>query len=122
MAVEHVLERGPVEMLPTRATIQPLAPEPPDQPIEAPQTAGVRRPTVVLVVTSKFGVERRRLILDWVVPMLAAPLRHRLHTAPKALAHRPDVNRELSPAATRRTMPEPEGVEGRRLWRARIAR
>jgi hypothetical protein len=47
-------------------------------------------------VAAEFGVERRGLCLDRVVPMLLAPLRHRLHTPPKTFAYRPDVNREPS--------------------------
>ena len=73
MPVEQLLEFVPVE--PLAAPIQPLMPEPLDLPTELPQTAVVRRPAVVLVVTSEFGVERRRLIHDRVVPVLLAPLR-----------------------------------------------
>ena len=86
-----------------------------DEPIELPQTAVVRRSPVVLVVAPEFGVERRGLILDRVVPMVLAPLRHRLHTAPKAFAHGPDVNREPPPSAARTDVRETEEVEGRRL-------
>ena len=57
-------------------------PEPLDEPVEPPQAAEVRRTPVVLVVAPEFGIERRGLILDRVVPMLLAPLRHRLHTGP----------------------------------------
>ena len=49
------MELGPVE--PLAAPIQPLMPEPLDLPTELPQTAIVRRPAVVLVVTSEFGVD-----------------------------------------------------------------
>ena len=122
MAVEQLLEVGPVERLPARAPIQPLVPEPPDEPIELPQTAVVRRPPVVLVVAPEFGVERRGLVLDRVVPMLLAPLRHRLHTAPKAFADGPDVNREPPPSAARTHVRETEKVEGRRLRRVGSAR
>src|SRR5712692_2659277 len=118
MTLEQLLERVPVERLSSRTPVQPRVPEPPDQPIEAPQTAGVRRSSVVLVVAPEFGVERYGLVLDRVVPMLLAPLRHRLHTTPKAFANGPDVNREPSPSAARTYVRETEEVEGRRLWRA----
>ena len=70
----------PWQRLPPRAPSEPLVPEPSDQPVEPQHAAIVRRPPVVLVVTPQFGVERRGLILDRVVPMLLAPLRHRLHS------------------------------------------
>src|SRR6266571_8229330 len=101
MTIEQLLEAVPVKPLPPRAPGQPLVPEPADEPIKPPQTAVVRRPSVVLVVTPKFGIERRGLILDRVVPMLLAPLRDRLHTAPKAFANGPDVNRKPPPPAAR---------------------
>src|SRR6266571_9435687 len=94
MTIEQLLEGVPVQPLPPRAPGQPLVPEPADEPIIPPETAVVRRPSVVLVVAPEFGIERRGLILDRVVPVLLAPLRHRLHTASKAFAHRPNVNRE----------------------------
>src|SRR6202521_5888351 len=120
MAVEQLVDIVPVE--PLAAPIEPLVPEPLDLPMELPQTAVVRRPAVVLVVTSEFGVERRRLIHDRVVPVLVAPLRHRLRTPPKPLTHGPNVNREL-PASTARTdVREAEEVEGRRLPRVRLSR
>src|SRR5437870_13670640 len=94
MTSEQLLEAVPGKPLPPRAPGQPLVPEPADEPIIPPETAVVRRPSVVLVVAPEFGVERRGLILDRVVPMLLAPLRHRLHTPPKAFTHCPHVNRE----------------------------
>jgi hypothetical protein len=101
MAMEQLREAIPVERLPSQAPIEPLMPGPLDVPIESPQTAEIRRPPVVLVVTRQFGIERRGLVLDRVVPVLLAPQRHRLGTAPKAGTHRPDVNREPAPSAAR---------------------
>ena len=101
MTLEQLLERVPIEILPARAPVEPLAPEPPDEPIEPPQTAQIRRSPEVLVVPSEFGIEHRGLILNRVVPMVLAPLRHRLHTTPKTLANGPDVNREPPPPAAR---------------------
>src|SRR5207247_7706639 len=49
-------------------------------------------------------------------------LRHRLHTALKALAHGPDVNRKPPPSAARTHMRETEKIEGRRLRRVGTAR
>src|SRR5262245_24963330 len=122
MTLEQLCEAVPVECVSARAPVQPLVPEPPDQPVEPPQTPVVRRPAVVLVMTPEFGVERRGLILDRVVPVQLAPLRHRLHTTPKTSAHGPDMNREPSPSATRTDVRETEKVEGRRLWRVGTAR
>src|SRR6266571_8935341 len=122
MTIEQLLEAVPVKPLPPRAPGQPLVPEPADEPIKPPQTAVVRRPSVVLVVAPEFGIERRGLILDRVVPMLLAPLRHRLHTAPKAFADSPNVNREPPPSAARTDMREAEEIEGRGLWRIGAAR
>src|SRR5262249_16453853 len=95
--------------------IEPRMPASPDRTIELPQTPGVRRASIVLVVTPKFRVERRGLRLDRVVPMLLAPLCHGLHTAPKAFAHGPDVNREPAPSAAHTDVRETEKVEGRGL-------
>src|SRR5712692_7054023 len=122
MTLEQPLVATPVERLPSRAPVQPRVPEPSNEPIEPLKTAIVRRSPVVLVVAPEFGIERRGLILDRVVPMLLAPLRHRLHAAPKAFANRPHVNREPPPSAARTHMREAEEVEGRRLWRRRAAR
>src|SRR4051794_10733620 len=112
MTSEQLLEAVPVQSLPRRAPGQPLVPEPADEPILPPQIAVVRRPSVVLVVAPESGVERRALILDRLVPMLLAPLRHRLHTPPKAFAHGPHVNREPPPSAARTDVRETEEVEG----------
>jgi hypothetical protein len=81
MTREQLVERVPVETLAARAPGQPLVPEPPNQPIEPPQTAVVRRSSVVLVVAPKFGIERRGLVRDQVVPMLLAPLPPPSHSA-----------------------------------------
>jgi len=73
-------------------------------------------------VAPEFGVERRGLTLDRVVPMVLAPLRHRLHAASKAFANGSDVNREPPPPAARTHVREAEEIEGRRLWRVVWAR
>ena len=104
MTLEQPLVASPVERLPARAPVQPRVPEPSNEPIEPLKTAIVRRSPVVLVVAPEFGIERRGLMLDRVVPMLLAPLRHRLHTAPQAFAHGPDVNRKPPPSAARTHM------------------
>src|ERR1700674_3973031 len=122
MTAQQLHEGVPHERLSACPPAEPLVPEPQDQPIEPPQTAVVRRPTVVLVVAPEFGIERRGLMLDRGVPMLLAPLRHRLHTASKAFAHGPDVNRKPPPPAARTHMRETEKVEGRRLRRVGTAR
>jgi hypothetical protein len=114
MAKEQLLEATPVEGLPARAPVQPRVPELPDRSLKLPQTAVVRWAAVVLVVAPELRVERRGLILNRVVPMLLAPLRHRLHTTPKTFAHGPDVNREPPPSAPRTDMRTAEEIEGRR--------
>src|SRR2546425_10489354 len=122
MTLEQPLVATPVERLPARAPVQPRVPEPSNEPIEPLETAIVRRSPVVLVVAPEFGIERRGLMLDRVVPMVLAPLRHRPHTASKACAHGPDVNREPPPPAARTHMRETEKVEGRWLRRVGNAR
>src|SRR5881396_4088897 len=121
MTLEQPLVANPVARLPARAPVQPRVPEPSNEPVEPLETAIVRRTPVVLVVAPEFGVERRGLILDRVVPMLLAPLRHRLHTAPKEFADSPNVNREPPPSAARTDVREAEKVEGSRLWRVAAA-
>src|SRR3989442_719701 len=122
MTLEQPLVATPVERLPARAPVQPRVPEPSNEPIEPLETAIVRRSPVVLVVAPEFGIERRGLMLDRVVPMVLAPLRHRPHTASKACAHGPDVNRKPPPPAARTHMRETEKVEGRWLRRVGTAR
>ena len=107
MTLEQPLVANPVERLPARAPVQPRVPEPSNEPIEPLETAIVRRSPVVLVVAPEFGIERRGLMLDRVVPMVLAPLRHRLHTASKAFAHGPDVNRKPPPSAAAHTCVKP---------------
>ena len=72
MTLEQPLVASPVERLPARAPVQPRVPEPSNEPIESLETAIVRRSPVVLVVAPEFGIERRGLMLDRVVPMLLA--------------------------------------------------
>src|SRR6266700_7273655 len=122
MTLEQPLVANPVERLPARAPVHPRVPEPSNETIEPRETAIVRRSPVVLVVAPEFGIERRGLMLDRVVPMVLAPLRHRLRTASKACAHGPDVNRKPPPPAARTHMRETEKVEGRRLPRVGTAR
>ena len=70
MTLEQPLVATPVERLPSRAPVQPRVPEPSNEPIEPLETAIVRRSPVVLVVAPEFGIERRGLMLDRVVPMV----------------------------------------------------
>ena len=121
MTLEQPLVANPVERLPSRAPVQPRVPEPSNEPIESLKTAIVRRSPVVLVVAPEF-IERRGLMLDRVVPMVLAPLRHRLRTASKACAHGPDVNRKPPPPAARTHVRETEKIEGRRLPHVGTAR
>src|SRR5438874_2373664 len=106
MAAQQLHEVLPHHRPSACSPAEPLVPEPQNEPIEPQQTAVVRRPAVVLVVAPEFGIERRGLILDRVVPVLLAPLRHRLHAAPKAFAESPNVNREPPPSAARTDMRE----------------
>src|SRR2546426_10570156 len=122
MTLEQPLVATPVERLPARAPVQPRVPEPSNEPIEPLETAIVRRSPVVLVVAPAFGVERRGLMLDRVVPMVLAPLRHRPHTASKACAHGPDGNRKPPPPAARTHMRETENGEDRWIGSVGTAR
>src|SRR6202162_5068368 len=119
---QQLHEVAPWQRLPARPPSEPLVPEPPGQPIELPQTAIVRRSPVVLVVAPEFGIEHCGLVLDRVVPMLLAPLRHRLHAAPKAFADGPDVNRKPSPPSARTDVRKAEEIEGRGLRRVGMPR
>src|SRR5262249_50838204 len=62
------------------------------------------------------------MIVDRVVPMLLAPLGHRLHTAPKTFAHGSAVNRKPPPSAARTDVREAEKVKSRPLGRVGPAR
>src|SRR6267378_1667648 len=92
MTLEQPLVATPVERLPARAPVQPHVPEPSNEPIEPLETAIVRRSPVVLVVAPEFGIERRGLMLDRVVPMVLAPRR---------VCRRSDNVRPASAAVTR---------------------
>jgi hypothetical protein len=54
--------------------------------------------------------------------MVLAPVRHRLHAAPKAFANGPDVNRKPSPPAARTEVRKAEKIEGRGLRRIGVPR
>ena len=81
-------------------------PESSNDPVELPDTPGVRRPPVVLVVAPQLCVEDRPLMCQLVVPMLSAPDGSRFERSPQALLHRPEVDRELASQARRSYMRE----------------
>src|SRR5262249_60451394 len=96
---------------PPRPRAEPLLPGPLDAPIELPQAAVVRGPSVVLVMAAEFRVESGLLPVHVVVTMCLAPLGDSLQRPPQALLHRLDVNGEPPSSATRALVGKSEEVE-----------
>ena len=65
---------------------EPLFPDLTDAPIELPQAAVVRGPSVVLVVAAEFGVEGGLLPLHVIVAMGSAPFGDPFEGPPQALS------------------------------------
>ncbi len=119
MPLQKLRIREPVQGIATRPPIEPFLPDPTDPFIEFPETAGIARTSVVLIVASKFPVERFLLLLHRIMPMLPAPRRHSLETAPEPLPHRANMNREFPSQSSRADMRESKKIESRRLWPTR---
>jgi hypothetical protein len=59
----------------------------------------------------EFPVECFLLLADWIMPMLPAPLRHRLQAAPEPLAHGAQMNGEITPPASLADVREAEEIK-----------
>ena len=102
----------PVEGLAPSPPVQPSFPDTANFPIVPPQTAIVRRSSVVLVVPPELPIEGLALFLDRIVTVLPAPSRHCFQAALEPLPHGPNVDREVTPPTSRTDMRETEEVEG----------
>jgi len=63
----------PRHFLPTSSATEPLPPDFADGPIELPDAPGVRRTSVILVVTPELGVEGFQLLVHRLMAVLPAP-------------------------------------------------
>jgi len=81
MPPEELLIHWPVHRISTTPPVEPFVPDFADTLAELQQTAEIRRTTVVLVMASKFPVQRFLLLIDRIMPMFATPFRHRFQTA-----------------------------------------
>ena len=115
MPLQKLRVRSPVQGVATASPVKPFLPDPTDPFIEFPDTAGICRASVVLIVASEFPVESFLLLLNRIMPMLPAPRRHSLQAAPEPLPHRANMNREFPPPGSRADMRESKKIEGRRL-------
>jgi hypothetical protein len=106
---------GPGERPTARTPVEPLAPGPPNAPIEPHQTSEVRRTPVVLVVASEYRVESPPLLHDRIVPVTLTPRRGPLEAPAQPLPHGPHVNREVAPPTPPTNVGKPEKVKGPRL-------
>src|SRR5438876_8524643 len=106
---------GPGQSISTGPPVEPLLPDAPDLSVDLHNAAEVRRASVVLVVTSKFPVERFLLRFNRIMPMLTTPRRHHFQTAPEPLPHRSNMNREVSLPASLTYVRESEKVKRCRL-------
>src|SRR5262249_509064 len=91
----------PLEGTPPPPPLKPFLPVPLDRPVDLPQAAEVRGPSVVLVVAAEFRVEGGLLPVHVVVAMGSAPFGDPFQGSPQALLHRLDMNRKLPSPATR---------------------
>src|SRR6516162_9543257 len=111
MAMQDLRVLLPREGTPPRPPTEPFLPGPLDRPVELPQAAEVRGPSVVLVVAAKFRIEGGLLPVHVVVAMGSAPFGDPFQGSPQALLHRLDMNRELPSPATRTLMGASRPVE-----------
>ena len=115
MPLQKLRVRGPVEGVATGPSIEPFLPDLTDPLREFPETAGICRASVVLIVASKLPVESLLLLLNRIMPMRPAPLRHSLETAPQPLPHRTNMNREFPSHSSRTEVRESKKIESGRL-------
>ena len=101
----------PRQRLPARATTQPRAPNTPDFPVELPQTAVVRRSSVILVVAAELSIQHFLLFAHRLVPVLLAPVGGRFQSSPEPFGYRLHVHRELALTAACANMREAEESE-----------
>ena len=120
MPFQKLRVRQPIQGIATGPPIKPFLPDPFDALIELPNTAGIRRASVILIVASKLPVERVLLLLNRIMPMLPAPHRHCLKAAPEPLPHRVNMNREFPPPGSLADMRESKKIESCRLRSARL--
>ena len=90
----------PVQLPSSIPSSKPLLPDLSNRSEVLPQTAVVRRSSVILVVALQNPVERFLLLSYRIVPMFLASLRHLLQAPFEPLTHRPHVNRELASSAS----------------------
>ena len=64
----------PRQPLSARSATQPGPPDATDSPVELPETAIVRRASVVLVMAAELGVQGLLLCVHRVMPVLLAPV------------------------------------------------
>src|SRR6516225_2971427 len=103
-------QTSPRQRPPARATAQPRAPHTTDCPVEPPQTAVVRRSSVILVMAAELGIQHFLLFAHRVVPMLLAPFADRLQSSPEPFGQRLYVHCELALAAACADMREAEDM------------
>ena len=113
--IQKLRIRGPTEGVATGPSIEPFLPDLADPLIKFTETAGICRTSVVLIVASKLPIESRLLLLNGIMPMRPAPIRHSLETAPEPLPHRTHMNREFPSQSSRTNMRESKKIESRRL-------
>ena len=89
----------PRQLVPARAAIEPLPPDPYDTPIELQKALEVGRPAVVLGVATELGVEDLLRLVHWGLSVLLAPCGDRREAPAEPLAHRPYRHGELSSSA-----------------------
>ena len=92
MTRKKMREHIPVEGMATGPPIEPVLPGTTDRPKELPETPVVRRSPVILIMALQLPVECFLLRLYRIMPMLFAPGRHILKTAPETLSHRSYLN------------------------------
>src|SRR5215470_19079382 len=78
----------PREGTPPRPPVKPFLPGPLDRPVDLPQAAEVRGPSIVLVVAAEFRVEGGLLPVHGVMTMCLAPFCDAFQRSPQALLHR----------------------------------
>src|SRR5256712_4258478 len=111
---KQLLIATPGQRFTTGPPVEPLSPELSDSAIKLPQTPEVRRAPVVLVVAPQPRVESRPLLRDRLMAVSLAPRRSPFEAPAQPLPHRPNVDGELPPPASRTDVGKAQKVK--RAW------
>src|SRR6516225_3537879 len=101
----------PRQPSPACTAAEPFSPDPANSPIELPETAIVRRASVILVVASELGIQGLLLLIHRVVAVLLAPCGDGMQSSAEPLAHRLPVHCEFPLSAACVNVRQPQEIK-----------